>query len=305
MPTSARTTPQSLIDPQVLARIGSLELVARTVVNGFVGGLHRAPTFGSTTDFAEHRAYMAGDDTRRVDWRLYARTDRLHVKEFEADTNTSVSVLLDVSRSMSYASTPGALSKLDYGRFLAASLLWLAQRQRDRVGVVTFDAAVRDFVPPSAKHLLASLHALDRATAGSPGELTAPLRAASSHFRRRGIAVVISDLYAEPAAAIDAVLQLRNRGNELIVMHLLDPAELEFPLKDPGSLEDMESGETVAVVPETLRAEYRGLLAAHVAELTRLAAGHRVDYALFDTSKPLDAALAHFLAGRQRLARAR
>jgi uncharacterized protein (DUF58 family) len=264
MPTSARTAPQSYIDPRVLARIGSLELVARTVVNGFVGGLHRAPTFGSTTDFAEHRAYMAGDDTRRVDWRLYARTDRLHVKEFEADTNTSVSVLLDVSRSMSYASTPGALSKLDYGRFLAASLLWLAQRQRDRVGLVTFDSAVREFVPPSAKHL-----------------------------------------YTEPRAAIDAVLQLRNRGNELILMHLLDPAELNFPLDEPGSLEDLESGETVAVVPETLRAEYTGLLAAHVAELTRLAAGHRVDYALFDTSKPLDTALAHFLAGRQRLARAR
>ena len=292
---------QNLLDPRVLARIGSLDLVARTVVNGFVGGLHRSPTFGSTTDFAEHRAYMAGDDTRRVDWRLFARTDRLHVKEFEADTNTSVAVLLDVSRSMSFAS-PGNINKLDYARFLAASLLWLARRQRDRVGLLTFDAAVRDFVPASGKHLPAALHALDRLTVGGAGELGAPLRVAAEQFRRRGIVIVISDLYAEPSAVMDAVLQLRGRGNELIVMHLLDPMELDFPSDDDvGNLEDLESGETVAVVPEALRTEYRGLLAAHVAELSRLAAGHRVDYALFDTSKPLDAALSRYLAGRERL----
>jgi uncharacterized protein (DUF58 family) len=300
MPTT-QPRQQNLLDPAVLARIGGLDLVARTVVNGFVGGLHRAPTFGSTTDFAEHRAYMAGDDTRRVDWRLFARTDRLHVKEFEADTNTSVAVLLDMSRSMSFAS-PGAVSKLDYGRYLAASLLWLARRQRDRVGLVTFDSAIRDFVPPSGKHLPAALHALDRMKVGGAGELGVPLRAAAEQFRRRGIVVVISDLYAEPAAALDAVLQLRNRGNELVVMHLLDPAELEFPADDElGSLEDLESGDTVAVVPAALRTEYRGLLAAHVAELARLAASHRVDYALFDTSKPLDAALSRYLAGRERL----
>ena len=133
MPVNA-AKPESLLDPTVLARIGRLDLVARAVVDGFLGGLHRSPTFGSTTDFAEHRNYIPGDDPRRVDWRLWARTDRLHVKEYEADTNTAVSVLMDVSASMGFAG-PGRVSKLDYARFLAASILWLARKQRDRVCV--------------------------------------------------------------------------------------------------------------------------------------------------------------------------
>jgi len=292
----------SFIDPAVLARISSLELLARTVVDGFVGGLHRSPNLGATTDFAEHRQYVPGDETRHIDWRRYARTDRLSVKTFEADTNTSFAALLDVSRSMGFAS-PGRVSKLDYGRFLAASLAWLSHRQRDRVGLVTFDSQLRELVPPSAKHLPLVLHAIDRASVGGPGELAGPLRAAAEHFRRRGILVVISDFYAEPEGAVDAVLQLRNRGNELLVLHLLDPAELEFPFEDAASFEDLETGELLPVVPTELREEYRRLVDAHVGTLGRLFAEHGVDYALFDTSKPLDHALFHYLARRQRLAR--
>ena len=303
MPT-ATARPPSLLDPTVLARIGRLDLVARTVVDGFVGGLHRSPVFGATTDFAEHRVYMPGDDPRRVDWRLFARTERLHVKEFEADTNTTVAVLLDVSRSMAFAG-PGRISKLDYGRYLAASLLWLARRQRDRVSVATFDSAIRDYVPASGKHLPMALHALDRATPGGPGELTAPLRSLAEQYRRRGIVVVISDLYAEPAAAIDAILQLRNRGNELLLVQLLDPAERDFAFEDATSLEDLESGETMPVVPEKLRAEYKALIANHLDALERLAGERHIDYALFDTSTPLDAALFRYLGRREHLARVR
>jgi uncharacterized protein (DUF58 family) len=289
MPAAA-TQPQSFLDPTVLGRIGSLELVARTVVEGFVSGLHRSPALGATTDFAEHRGYMPGDDTRRVDWRLYARTDRLHVKEFEADTNAGVTVLLDVSRSMSYAGG-GRLTKLDYGRYLAASLLWLAQRQGDRVGLVTFDATVRDFVPPAGKRLPQAMLALERATAGGAGELTAPLARVAEHFRRRG--------------AVDAVLRLRNAGNELLLMHVLDPAELALPFREAGAVEDLETGAVQTIVPAALRDEYARRVAAHVAELERLARGAQVDYALFDTGKPLDHALSRYLAGRQRLGRAR
>ena len=294
----------SFIDPTVLASISSLELLARTVVDGFVGGLHRSPNLGATTDFAEHREYVPGDETRHIDWRRYARTDRLSVKTFEADTNTSFAALLDVSRSMTFASA-GRISKLDYGRFLAASLAWLSHQQRDRVGLVTFDSDVRDFVPPSTRHLPLVLHSLDRATAGGRGELTAPLHAAAEHFRRRGILVVISDFYAEPESAVDAVLQLRNRGNELLVLHVLDPAELDFPFEDAGTFEDLESGDLLPVVPAELRDEYRRLVDAHVATLARRFGERGVDYALFDTSKPLDHALFHYLARRQRLARGR
>jgi uncharacterized protein (DUF58 family) len=298
------TAPRSFIDPSVLARIGSLELIARTVVSGFVSGMHRSPALGATTDFAEHRGYMPGDDTRRVDWRLYARTDRLHVKEFEADTNAGVTVLLDVSRSMGYARGAG-LTKLDYARYLAASLLWLAQRQGDRVGVVTFDAAVRDFVPAAGRHLPQALLALERATASAAGELTGPLARVAEQFRRRGVLVVISDLYAEPSAAVDAVLRLRNAGNELLLMHVLDPAELALPFTENGALADLETGAVQTLVPAAVRDDYARRVAAHVAELQRLARGANVDYALFDTSRPLDHALARYLAGRQRLGRAR
>ena len=258
----------------------------------------------ASTDFAEHRAYLPGDDPRRVDWRLYARSDRLHVKEFEADTNASVTVMLDVSRSMDFA-RDGRPTKLHYAKMLAASLLWLARQQRDRVGLVTFDSAVRDFVPASGKHLPMALHALDRATPGGPGELTAPLRSLAEQYRRRGIVVVISDLYAEPSAAIDAILQLRNRGNELLLVQLLDPAERDFAFEDATSLEDLESGETMPVVPAEARARYQQLVTEHIAALTRVFGENRVDYALFDTSKPLDLALFSYLSRRERLVRHR
>ena len=303
MPTTS-TPAQSFIDPSVLARIGSLDLVARAVVSGFVSGLHRSPALGATTDFAEHRGYMPGDDTRRVDWRLYARTDRLHVKEFEADTNTGVAVLVDVSRSMAYGGA-GRVTKLDYARYLAASLLWLAERQGDRVGLVTFDSAVRDFVPVAGRRLPHALRALERAEAVGAGELTAPLARVAEHFRRRGVVVVVSDLYAPPRAAVDAVLRLRNAGNELLLMHVLDPDERDLPFTADGALEDLETGARQTLVPAAVRDGYRRRVAAHLAELERLARGANVDYALFDTATPLDHALSRYLAGRQRLGRVR
>lgn len=292
------------VDPKVLARIASLDLLARTVVDGFINGLHKSPFFGVSLDFAEHRGYVPGDDIRRVDWRLYARTDRYYVKQYEADSNANFSVLLDVSRSMRFRSE-GAISKLEYAKYLAACLTYLAHRQRDRVGMVTFDSDVVDRVPPSAKHFEVVLHALDRAAAERPGNLSAPLRKLAEHFGRRGLLVVISDLYDEPDAVLDALKLLRFRGNDIAVFHVLDPAELEFPYRAPSAFEDLESGERLPVVPETLRDEYRKLIRAHIATLTAKCAEHRVDYQLFDTSAPLDHALFRYLVTRERLNRVR
>jgi uncharacterized protein (DUF58 family) len=301
--TRASMRGAQFVDPSALARIRNLELLARTVVDGFINGLHRAPHLGFSLDFAEHRGYEPGDDLRRVDWRVFARTDRYYVKQFEADSNANVVVALDVSTSMRYAS--GSVSKLDYGRFLAASLLYFSQQQRDRVGLVTFDDAVIEYVPASARHLPYSLFALDRVGEPRPGTLAPPLRTLTERLRRRGIVVVISDFYEEPEAVAEAVRPLGYRGHDVIVFHVLDPAELDFPFTEAVSFEDMETGDRMPVVPAALREQYRALVREHTEALGRLFTGSRIDYALFNTAVPLDHALFHYLSARERMSRAR
>jgi len=291
------------VDPHVLGRISNLSLLARTVVQGFISGLHRSTYLGRSVDFAEHRAYMPGDDVRQIDWRLFARTDRFYVKEFEADTNTSVTILLDVSRSMSFGSED--LTKLDYARYLAASLAVFSQKQRDRIGLVTFDEDIVDFVPPSAKHLEIVLHTIDRLESTRPSDYRKPLSKVAEAIHRRGIVILISDLYDEPESILDAVKGLRYKGNDLIVFHVLDPAELSFPYDEAASYRDLESGETVPVIPEYLRDEYRKLVQEHIDRLTHILGDNRIDYTLLDTSTPLDYALFHFLSSRERLTRTR
>lgn len=291
------------LDPVVLARIGNLELIARTVVEGFLSGLHHAPYLGMSTDFAEHRAYMPGDDIRRIDWRLFARTDRFFIKQFEADTNTNFNVLLDISRSMDFQ-LEGA-SKFDYARILAACLVYFCQKQRDRIGLVTFDNKVVDHVPPSAKHLEEILYTLNRAKPGRPGELKAPIQRLAEFFRRRSMLVLISDFYEEPDKVIDAVKYLVQRGNDVMVFHVLDPAELEFPFKDAMSFEDSESGERMPVIPEQARAQYKELIDAHVATLSKKMTELRVDYHVMNTATPLDFALFEFLSHREMIGRVR
>lgn len=290
------------LDPAVLARIDNLQLLAKTVVDGFLHGLHRSPYLGFSLDFAEHRAYQPGDDIRLIDWRLFARTDRHFIKQYEAETNANFVVVLDVSRSMSYGS--GSVSKLDYARFLAACLAYFSRQQGDRVGLFTFDSRIVEYVPPSLRHLDVLLHVLDRAVAGSPGSL-APLRQMGETLNRRGVVVLVSDFYADPDDVLRAVNDLRFRGHDLVAFHVLDPAELSFPFESASSFKDLESGEEIPVVPGKLRDEYRALMSAHLEALDRAFTTNRMDYAVLDTSKPLDDALFSYLASRQRLSRTR
>ncbi len=290
------------VDPAVLARVGNLEFVARSVVDGVINGLHRSPFFGASVDFAEHRGYVPGDDIRRVDWKVFARTDRFFLKEFEADSNANFTVLLDVSKSMAFGER---LSKLDYAKTLAACLTYLVHMQRDRVGLATFDSEVREFVPPSAKHFDQVLHTLDRATAERPGDIGPPLTRLSEHFGRRGIVVVISDFYAEPDVVFQAVSPIRFRGNDVILFHLLDPAEVEFAFTEAASFEDLETGDQMPVVPDVFADQYRALIKAHIDELSSKATGQGVDYMMLDTSRPLDYALFRYLSYRDRLTRTR
>jgi len=291
------------VDPKVLARIKDLELLARTVVDGFINGLHRAPYFGASIDFAEHRGYVAGDDIRRVDWRLYARTDRYFIKQYEADTNSNFSVLLDVSKSMGFSSH--GVSKLEYAKYLAACLAYLSQRQRDRVGIITFDAEVVTRVPVSAKHFNVLLHTLDRAVAERPGRLLANLTLLAEHFRRRSIVALMSDFYENPDELMDALRPFTFAGNDLVVFHVLDPAEITFPYKDPSRFLDIESGEEVPVVPEVFAEQYRKMMREHIEAIRSRCSESRIDYVLLDTSKPLDEALFAYLGNRERLMRVR
>jgi uncharacterized protein (DUF58 family) len=291
------------VDPTVLSRIGNLELLARTVVDGFINGLHRAPYFGASIDFAEHRGYVAGDDIRRVDWRLYARTDRYYIKQYEADTNANFSLLVDISKSMSFASR--GVTKLEYASYLGACLAYLATRQRDRVGCITFDSEIVDYVPPSAKHFNVLLHTLDRARATRRGDLTKPLEAMAEHFKRRSLIVLVSDFYEDPSAILEALKPLHFLGNDIIAFHVLDPAELDFGFEDASSFEDLESGEQIPVVPESLRAEYHRLIQGHIDALKTKFSEVRIDYMLANTAEPLDRLLFSYLSARERLMRVR
>lgn len=296
-----------VLDPAVLARIQDLSLVARVVVDGFLAGLHRSPRLGVSTDFAEHRAYQPGDDIRRVDWRLYARTDRVHIREYEAETNAEVVFVLDTSASMGFGSA--GYSKLDYARVLVACLAQFSARQRDRVGLALFADGLHTVVPPSLKHLPLVHHALARATArggdASARSLRAPLREAGSLSRRRRIWVVVSDFYAEPDEAAEAVGALRANGGEVVAFHLLDRAELQLPYAGATTFVDAESGEEVAIDAPGVREAYAAAVAAHVAAVRAGLAGRGVDAAAVVADEPLDGVLFRYLAERERLRRVR
>ena len=291
------------LDPVVLSRIGNLELVARTVVEGFIAGLHRSPFLGLSVDFAEHRPYMPGDDIRKVDWRVYARTDRYYLKEYEAETNANLTVALDASRSMEFGSA--GITKLDYARYLAACLAWLSAGQRDRVGAAVFGERLTEYVPPSVRHRRQVLAALDRARADAGGDPVRPLDRLAGSLRRRGLVVLASDLYAEPDRVAEAVGRLRARAQDVIVFHVLDPAEIDFPYEAPRSFEDLETGERLPVAPEEARDEYLARIRGHVGDVARRLLELRVDHELVVTSTPLDAALFGYLSLRTRRLRGR
>jgi len=286
------------LDPKTLARISNLEMMARALVEGFISGLHRSPYLGRSLDFAEHRSYNPGDDIRKIDWRVFARTDRYFVKEFEADTNTNCTVILDISRSMDYSRD--GISKFDYGRYLAACLAYFSHKQRDRVGLATFADDVVDWVPPSAKHLEIVLQTISKATCRQDGTLFKALERVAGSSRRRSIMVVISDFYEEPEAVVKAVGMLRGKGNDVVAFHLLDPAELELPFDLPAEFEGMESGRRLPVQPALARAEYQRLVQEHIATLRSKLTEVGVDYQFVETSRPLDFALFNYLANRQK-----
>lgn len=303
LPAGAAAPQSSALDPRVLARIDNLELVARSVVEGFLNGLHRSVQLGFSTEFAQHRAYVPGDDLRRLDWRVYARTDRYLIREYEAETNTNVVVALDVSKSMSYGS--GGVTKLDVGRVIGASLAYLAQRQRDRVGFAAFAAEIAEYIPPAAAHFQLVLHALGRAKPRERGELAKPLALLGDALRRRGIIVVLTDCYEAPSVVADAMGGLRTSGHDVVVMHVLDRAELDFPFEEAATFEDLETRERIPLVPARMRDRYRASMREHMVTLERKLLERGVDYVTVNTSMPIEDTLFNYLVRRERLRRVR
>jgi len=290
---------QRFLAPEVLASISSLDLLAKTVVDGFVAGLHRSPDFGFSQEFAEYRAYTPGDDLRHIDWNLFARTERCYLKRYRGETNSQLTVLLDASNSMQYTSGPP--SKMDYARYLAAALFYLSiHNQRDAAGLIVFDEDVREYIRPSTRpgQLVRLFAGLEQTAPQARTNFAKPLQHFQNALHRRGIAIIISDFYEKPEMIIQDIASLRFRGNEVILFHILDPQEIRPAMKASALLVDLETDQRIEVIPEYTRTAYRARIDAHIEQLRSLARGAGMDYQLLVTDQPLDRALREYLTLR-------
>jgi uncharacterized protein (DUF58 family) len=294
------TTSKRSLQPEVISRIGRLEIRARHIVEGLLSGLHRSPYFGQSVEFLQHRQYAPGDDLRRVDWKVWAKQDRLYVKQYEEDTNLRCCLLVDVSESMAYGS--GALTKCDYAITAAAALAYLLLRQQDAVGCAVFDERIRHAIPlrTSTSHLTTIVRALEPRQPQAKTRLYDVLARVAETYPRRGMMILISDLLVEPADVHRGLRLLRQLGHDVLVLHVLDDDELDFPFSRPARFEGLESDDQLTCNPRALREGYLKALDQFLANLRHGCARDNVDYALIRTSMPLDAALTAFLRHRPR-----
>lgn len=301
--TDNRAAQTTLLNPGILASLANLELVARAVVDGFVMGMHRSPKYGFSQEFVEYRAYTEGDDPRYIDWNVYARTDRTYIKRFLGETNSHLMILLDTSASMGFGSKKANdISKLQYGKYLAASLAYLAAQQHDAVGVMTFNDEVVDFRPPASRSgsLQGVIHTIDRAEAQQGTRLSQPFNRFREHIRKRGLVAVISDFYCSPEEMQDNIRPLAMQGQDVMMFHLLDPGEMRPDVRKSTLLEDMETGTAVEVSPTFMKQEYPERVQAHIEAIRQAARGINADHILVDTGEPLDRALHSYLTFREK-----
>jgi uncharacterized protein (DUF58 family) len=291
---------RQFLDPAVIARLGTLELKARTIVEGFLSGLHRSPFKGFSVEFAEYRQYIPGDDLATIDWKVYARSDRFYVKKFEEETNLDCHIMLDVSASMGYGSR--GLTKFDYGACLAASLGYLMNRQRDAVGLTAFDDQVVAMLPAGSRagHLRALLVTLDRLRLGRETNVSKPLHLLADSLSKRGMVVLISDLFDDPEQVVRGLKHFQFMGTDVIVFHLLDPDEIDFPFERATRFEDLETAEEVMAVPAVVRQHYTTAMSALIERYRRELGSCGIDYQLLTTAQPLELALLAYLSTRAR-----
>jgi uncharacterized protein (DUF58 family) len=297
---AAETRRQGYFDPLVLAKISTMTLRARHVVEGLLSGLHQSPYRGYSVEFAEHREYVPGDEIRRIDWKAYGRFDRYFVKEYEEETNLRAYVLLDASASMDYGSE--GIRKFDYGCYLAVSLAYLMLRQGDDVGLLTFGEQVQRYIPPRSglKHMQALTSLLEATQPHGETHLDQVLRDVASKIKKRGMIILISDLFDTPDLVVRALQYFRHRRNEVIVFHLLDNNELTFPFERLTVFEDLEDAQhRILADPRAIREAYMQQVQRFIEEYRSACRRERIDYNLFPTTTPLDVALTRYLARRQ------
>lgn len=289
------------LDPMTVSRLARLDLKARLVVEGFIAGLHNSPYHGFSVEYAEHRQYMPGDPIKHIDWKVFAKSDRFYIKEYEEETNLKSYIFLDVSASMDYASK--GITKLEYGKYIAAALTYLMLSQQDSVGLVLYDETIRQYVPPRSirNHLHAILQRLQAAAPGSGTRSRSTFHSLAERIKRRGLIIIISDLFDDPRDIVASIRHFRHRKHEVIVFRLLDPAEKEFAFQHPSRFRDMETGEEVYTHPHAIREAYLDDLKEQDELYTRVCRENAADYLCLDTGTPFDQALLTFLAKRSHL----
>src|SRR5271154_3758142 len=291
---------QRFLDPSTLAAISGLDLVAKTVVDGFVAGLHRSPDFGFSQEFAEYQAYTPGDDLRNIDWNVYARSEKLFLKRFRGETNSFLTILLDASNSMQFGSH--RVNKMDYARYLAASLFYLAiHGQRDAAGLIVFDDEIRNFIRPSTRQgqLPRLLASLEQAEAHARTDFSKPMRYFQEFLQRRGMVLIVSDFWEPPESIVRNIEPLRFHGNEVVLFHVLDPEDVRPRLNGPQILVDLETNDELEVTPDYSKKEYRDKIETHLVDLRDRTQAAGMGYYLLMTDRPLDEALREYLTLRE------
>ncbi len=298
------STPSRLLDPAVMAGLGNLELIAKTIVRGVTIGLHRTQDFGFSQEFAEYRQYEQGDDTRLIDWNVYARNDRMVIKRFRGETNSQLMIMLDTSASMGFKSSLKGISKLEYGKILAASLAYLTAKQKDSMGLMLFDEEVREYRAPSSRagQLPAIMHLLDQAQAEHSTQMDTPFTHSMSLSHKRGMVAVISDFYTDTESLLEAIRPMSMAGQDILLFQVMDQGELQPDFTQSVLLEDAESGAVVEVSPDYMRGEYTERIKEHNENVEAAAKKVGCDYVLLNTQEPLDRSLHRFLSFRQRRA---
>jgi uncharacterized protein (DUF58 family) len=292
--------PRKFLDPRTLAKLQGLQLRAQRIVEGYVAGLHRSPYRGFSIEFAEHREYAPGDDLRYLDWKVFGRTDKYYLKQFEDETNLIGYLVLDASESMLYQGADSALSKFEYGQCLAASLAWLILQQQDAVGLVTFDDRVRAHLPPSsnASHLQPILHILESGASRAKTATGPIFHELAEKWKKRGVVIIISDLFDDLHSLSAGLKHFRHRRHDVVVLHLLDRSELEFPFAQPTMFRGLEGLPDLAVDPRSLRRAYVQEMEEFLQAVRQGCREREIDYRLIRTDQPMDTALAAFLTRR-------